>query len=506
MFGRHRPGTAPPRRRPAVVAALAAAVMPALAACARTPPPSIVLVTIDTLRADHLGCYGYGRPVSPRIDALARESTLFEQARTTLPRTTQSVASILTGRLPKSHGARGLFARLPETNTTLAEILKRAGFDTAAFVSNSFLRPRQGFEQGFDLYDNPEERWDSDSAAEVTAAAVRWLDAHPAGRPFFLWAHYLDPHWRYEPPAPWDKAFDPGFTGKFTLYQDLDSGRFTKGQVIFGDVLDAAQDRHVIALYDGEIARTDAAVGALLDRLAALDGPLLVVLTSDHGESLGEHGYHYAHGEYLYEEGLRVPLLVRYPGVVPAGARERAAALNIDVAPTILALAGVPGLQGVEGRPLFTRAGGRDGAATAARGRDLTWAESDFQLIHPENPRYLIPGPRGRWSAASDGRYKVILIPRPGGEILELYDLAADPGETTNRIDDPALAEVRARLLRAVLDFADYGTGPPSAGGPGGPPPAGGRPGAGAPGESPDPMRDLSPEEIRRLKSLGYIN
>jgi arylsulfatase len=507
MFERLRPGTARPGRRPAVVAVLAAAVVPALAACARPVPPSVVLITIDTLRADHLGCYGYDREVSPRIDALARESTLFEEARTTLPRTTQSVASILTGRLPKSHGARGLFTRLPDTNTTLAEILRRAGFDTAAFVSNTFLRPRQGFEQGFDLYDNPEDRWDANSAAAITAAAVRWLDGRSTGRPFFLWTHYLDPHWRYDPPAPWDRAFDAAFTGAFTLYDDLEAGRLTKGQVIFGDVLDVAQDRHVVALYDGEIARTDAAVGALLDRLASIDGPVLLVLTSDHGESLGEHGYHYAHGEYLYEEGLRVPLIVRYPGVVPAGNRLRSAALNIDIAPTILALAGVPGLQSVEGRPLLTRAGGRSGGpAVVAPGRDVTWAESDFQLIHPENPRYLIPGPRGRWSAASDGRHKLILIPRPGGQSLELYDLQGDPGETLNRATDPALAEVRARLLRSLLEFADYDGGPPAPGMPGGAPSPSGRPGALAPEEIPDPTRDLPPEEIERLRSLGYIN
>jgi len=499
MDERPRPGTQVcvrgRRRRSAGAGALAAAALAALlAACAPARRPSIVLVTIDTLRADHLGCYGYDRPVSPRIDALARASTLFETARTTLPRTTQSVGSILTGRLPKSHGARGLFARLPETNTTLAEILKRGGFDTAAFVSNTFLRPGQGFEQGFDRYDNPADRWDADSAPAITAAAVRWLDARAPDRPFFLWVHYLDPHWLYKPPAPWDRAFDPGFDRPFTLYDDVAAGRLTKGQVIFGDVVDAAQARHVVALYDGEIARTDAAVGVLLDRLAALAGPVLTVLTSDHGESLGEHGYHYAHGEYLYEEGLRIPLIVRYPGVVAAGARASAAVLNIDIAPTILALAGIPGMQGVEGRPILTPGDGRAGAtATVARGRDVTWAESDYQLIHPENPRYYIPGPRGRWSAANDGRHKLIHIPRPGGEFLELYDLAADPNETANLAADPALAAVRGRLLRALLEFADYG-------------PSSGPPGASVPADDSDPTRDLSPEEIERLRSLGYIN
>jgi arylsulfatase len=468
--------------------------------------PSIVLITIDTLRADHLGCYGYQRPVSPRIDALALQSTLFEQARTTLPRTTQSVSSILTGRLPKSHGARGIFAHLSESNTTLAEILKNEGFDTAAFVSNTFLHPRQGFAQGFDVYDNPPERWAGDSAPGVSNAAARWLDTRQGDNPFFLWVHYVDPHWLYAPPPPWDRAFGPGFDGLLSLYDDLGAGRVTQGQVIFGDVVDPEQDSRFLALYDGEIAYTDAAIGALLDRLAAIDGPVLTILTADHGEGLGEHGYRYGHGEYLYEDGLRIPLIVRYPGVVAAGVRERGAALNIDVAPTILALAGVPGLQGVEGRARLTLSS--DGVAKASPGRQITWAESDYQLIHAENRRYYIPGPRGRWNAASDGRYKLIHIPRPGGELLELYDLEADPGETVNRASDPALAEVRSRLMRELLDFADYGANagspdtPAMPGGETGPDP---RTGSRMMDES-DPAHDLSPDEIERLRSLGYIN
>jgi arylsulfatase A-like enzyme len=477
-------------------AALAGAAAALLAGCAAPPRPSIVLITIDTLRADHLGCYGYRRPVSPRIDALALQSTLFEQARTTLPRTTQSISSILTGRLPKSHGARGLFAHLSESNTTLAEVLRKEGFATAAVVSNTFLHPRQGFAQGFDTYDNPEERWSGDSAPGVTRGAVRWLDAHRGDRtPFFLWVHYVDPHWLYAPPRPWDTAFggEPG--GRLPLYDEVAAGRVTEGQIDFGHGVDAAQAERLVDLYDGEIGYTDAAVGALLDRLAAIEDPLMTILTADHGEALGEHGYR-GHGEFLYEDGLRIPLLVRYPGVVAAGARERGAALNIDIAPTILALAGLGGLDGVEGRALMTTAG-PGGAAKASGGREVTWAETDYQLIHRENPRYYIPGPRGRWNAASDGRYKLIHIPRPGGEFLELYDLEADPGETVNRAADPALAPVRARLMRDVLEFADYS---PSAGSPATPSTRD------TEGDDSDPTRDLSPDEIERLRSLGYIN
>jgi len=376
--------------------------------------------------------------------------------------------------------------RLPETNLTLAEALRGAGYATAAAVSNTFLRPGQGFEQGFDRYDNPEGRWDGDSAAAVTESAVRLLDELTAKhQPFFLWVHYLDPHWSYAPGPPWDTAFDPGFTGPFTVYADLDAHRFTKGRLIFDPPLDARQKEHIVALYDGEIARTDAALGPLFERLDRLPGPLLTVVTSDHGESLGEHGYHYAHGETLYEGSLRVPLLFRLPGRLAAGSRSRVLAENVDIAPTILALLGIDRLQGVEGRPLVTAAAAAQGDGVmvpVAAGRPFVHAESDFQLIHPENPRWYIPGPRGRWTSASDGRYKLILIPTPGGEILELYDLEADPNEASNRIDDPALAGPRQRLLLEVKRFADYGT-PPGAASP-----------------------EMSPEQEERLRSLGYIN
>src|SRR5437867_9933979 len=151
-----------------------------LSACGRSgQPPSVLLITIDTLRADRLGCYGYARATSPHIDRLAAQGALFERARTTLPRTTQSVASLLTGRYPKSHGARGLFSKLSTANLTLAEILADQGYETAAFVSNLFLRPGQGFEQGFARYDNPQARWDGDSAGPISAAALDWLKERP---------------------------------------------------------------------------------------------------------------------------------------------------------------------------------------------------------------------------------------------------------------------------------------------------------------------------------------
>src|SRR5260221_2167888 len=167
--------------------------------CGAAPPrPNVLLITIDTLRADHLGCYGYGKPTSPRIDRLALEGALFTRVTTSLPRTTQSLASILTGRFPKGHGARGLFSSLSSTNLTLAEILREQGYATGAVVSNLFLRPGRGFEQGFASYDNPPSRFDCDSAGQVSEEAIRWLRRLPSGKRWFLWVHYLDPHWTYD--------------------------------------------------------------------------------------------------------------------------------------------------------------------------------------------------------------------------------------------------------------------------------------------------------------------
>jgi arylsulfatase len=459
-----------------------------LAAChSSTPRPDVLLITVDTLRADRLGCYGYARSTSPHIDRLASQGVLFERAFTTIPRTTQSMASIMTGRYPKSHGARGLFSALSQANLTVAEILKEGGYDTAAFASNLFLRPGQGFEQGFDRYDNPARRWEGNSAEAISRAAMEWLRSRPTDRPFFLWVHYLDPHWTYRPAPPFDRRFDPDFTGPFTLYEDLESNRVTKGQVIFENRLPPRQVEHVAALYDGEIAQTDAAIGELLAALPDTGArPLLTVFTSDHGESLGEHGCHFAHGEFLYQETLRVPLILAMPGTLAAGTRATALAENVDVAPTLLALLGISRMQAVDGRPLLVpgAAGGPGGADrfVPSPGRALVFAESDYQLIHPENRRYFIPGPAGRWSSAFDGRYKLIEIPKPGGAMFELYDLERDPGESRNLAQDGAESATRLRLFGELQRYVDYGTGEPA------------------------PPRDIEPEELERLRSLGYVN
>ena len=447
-----------------------------LTGCAkRSTPPSLLLITIDTLRADHLGTYGYSRPTSPRIDALASRGVVFEKAYATLPRTTQSIATILTGLYPKHHQARGLFSYLPPGNTTLAEILRERGYATRAVVSNIFLQPGKGFEQGFESYSNPRSRFDGDSAAQITAEALGLLGGLQ-GRPFFIWVHYLEPHWSYEPEERFVQRFDPGYQPSPTM-RELREGRFRKGDLIFSNPLAPRDREHLVACYDAEIAQVDEQVGLLLDGIpAALRDNLLIVLTADHGESLCEHGYCFAHGETLYDDTLRVPLIFSLPGRLPAARVASANVSLLDVAPSILQILGLPGRPGMDGLPLLP---GEPGSAPASR-RALLFAETDYQLIHSANPRYFLPGARGRWSAVRRGALKLVTIPREPAPLFELFDLTRDPGEAAPRglEDSPEAAALQSDLQA----WADAGEG------------AGG-----------DLEEALTEEQKERLRSLGYL-
>ncbi|HEV8376485.1 MAG TPA: sulfatase [Candidatus Polarisedimenticolia bacterium] len=450
-----------------------------LPACSRDArPASLLLITVDTLRADHLGAYGYTRPTSPRIDSLAREGILFEKAYATVPRTTQSVATILTGLYPKHHRARGLFSPLVPANLTLAEILRERGYSTWAVVSNIFLQPGKGFEQGFDSYSNPRSRFDSDSSEQITGEALEKLSA-AKDRPFFLWVHYLDPHWTYDPRGEFSARFDPDYRPSKEM-KELREGKSLKGDIIFHNRLGEEDRHHLVALYDGEIAQVDAQIGRLLDRMpAGVKKNLLIVLTSDHGESLCEHQYCFAHGETLYDDTLRVPLLFHHPGLLRGGKRIAGNVSLMDLAPSILRLLRLPPRPGMDGMALFAEA--PSGSSFEARGsHDLLFAETDYQLIHAANPRFLIPGAAGRWSGLRKDSLKLIRIPRPEGPLHELFQLATDPGEAS-----PLALEALPlgfQLQRELEIWTDDEQGA---------------------GESLD--ETLTPEQRERLKSLGYL-
>ncbi len=380
-----------------------------LNACARTPlpaaaRPNLLLVTIDTLRADRLGCYGHQAAATPTLDVLAARGVRFATAIAHVPLTGPSHASILTGLDPPGHGVRdnGGFV-LPEQVKTAAEDFKAAGYRTAAFVSGFPLDRRFGFGRGFDVYDDHLPRGNDKRRAPylerladaTTDAALRWL-ATPDSGSFFLWMHYYDPHAPYEPPGELARRF-PGS-----------------------------------AAYDGEIAFVDSQLARLLRALQDVKAleRTLVLVTADHGESLGDHGEG-THGLFVYDATLKVPWIMAGPSV-KAGQVPTTVARGIDVLPTLLDYAAIPVRPGIEGRSL----------REAADGKPMSDAPAYAESVYSE--REFGWAPLHAWRTAS---MKLIDAPRP-----ELYDLQADAGETSNRhAEHPATAAELRRKLEATL-------------------------------------------------------
>jgi arylsulfatase A-like enzyme len=374
---------------------------------------NIVLVTIDTLRTDRLSCYGSDRVDTPNIDSFAEEGVLFTNAATTVPFTLPAHSSILTGLYPPGHGVREnvgytLDPRVP----TLAEVLSTAGWSTAGFISAFVLDGRWGIARGFDHYFDDFDLSGFESAnlssvqrtGDVTVAeAIRWLDRRPSDRPFFLWLHLYDPHDPYEPPEPYKSAF-------------------------------------ATRPYDGEVAFTDSLIGefrkALEDR--GLLGSTMVILTSDHGEGLGDHG-EASHGFFLYDTTVHVGLIVRLPGGEPAGRTVDAAVSHVDLMPTILDAVNVDPPRPVHGESLIPLIEGGD--RDPSRG---VYSESLYPLLHYG------------WAPLRAYRtedHKLVSAPRP-----EVFDVRADPREEhdLSLVQPAVLAELEAGLdgLRSVIEPA----------------------------------------------------
>ncbi len=445
-------------RRAPGSARLSLGLVLALAGCSTPPPPSFVLVVFDTLRADRLHYAGYDARLSPTFDRLRAESVDFAQARSTSSWTLPAAASLFLSQLPSRHGVRHWGAHLPPEPESLAGALRRQGYRTGAWTANHLMTARRGFDRGFETYEvvrNP--RWrpgtppESEhvfaSAAELVSRALTWLDSAGDG-PFLIYLHLMENHTPLVCP-PDDAACAAAVTA---LNQRIFAGfwSFTEEEAA-----------RVSALYDADVARVDESLGELvrgLDERGRLEDSWLV-LTSDHGEMLGEHGL-YLHGRALYAETLHVPLLFRPPD--GRGSVVDTLVSVTDVAPTILDLAGAETPPSFAGRSL----------RPALEGRALPERPVVAELF-PVNRE---PDPRQRHLLSVErGDSKLVL--RLDGTV-ERYDRAADPGERAPR---PArTGDVRDALAEAGVPFEHLRL-------------------------LADADLDLSPETLEHLRTLGYL-
>jgi arylsulfatase A-like enzyme len=430
---------------------------------------NVLLVTIDTLRADHLGAYGYPRATSPRLDAFAKRAMVFDQAYTYWPKTRGSFVAMLTGRTASQTGYGKTHPLLLDFNPTLAGVLSEAGYASTAVVDNPNVASSLGYAKGFGRY---RETWEEKAldtevarTRAITEDAIATLAAEAGGpRPFFLWLHYVNPHAPYEPPPPFDRAFldAAARSGRVLAPVEGFHGGVSRQWARPGRTLG-----WYVSQYDGEIAFADAEVGRVLDALAASPaaGRTLVVVTSDHGESLGEHDYYFDHGENLFDPCQRVPLLVAGPGVAPG--RTGVLASTLDLVPTILDAVKVSYPPDLAGRSLLP----------ALRGER-----------RPERPRLFGQNDRnlmGAW----DARFKIVATPRDDGTAWALYDRRADPGETRDAARaHPERTREERRELEIFRERADA---------------QGARTRRLVEGTTQEER--LSPDACERLKALGYV-
>jgi arylsulfatase A-like enzyme len=393
---------------------------PAAAAAAAPAParPNLVVYLVDTLRSDHLGCYGYPRPTSPALDAFARRAVLFENGRAQASWTKPAVASVLTGLHPITHGAQQRPHRISQTVETLAERLRGAGYETALFTTNANVAARFGFDQGFETVRylataRGRKRIHVDSRA-INARVFEWLERRAGDRPFFLFVHTLDPHDPYRP----EESFRRRLAPEVDVERSCCARSNELARLTAAEALERAAGAR--QLYDAEIAQNDAAFGELLSELErrSLAEASAVLFTSDHGEEFLDHGG-WKHGWTLYEEMLRIPFVLALPGGAHGGRRLAGPADQVDVAPTLLALAGLPVPGELPGRNLLDDLD-RSARALPARA-SFAWLE------------------RGElaWSSVARGSWKLVRFrgawtPPLGRRALELYDLAGDPAERSD--------------------------------------------------------------------------
>lgn len=464
----------------AVVVLTAAGLIACQWRSATKGPPNIVLITIDTLRADHCSMYGYQRPTTPEMDKWFAPGLIFDRAYSTTSKTASSTFSILTGMMPQDHGVRMQFQLLHPQLVTVAPLLAEKGYQTAGIVSTTILtREATGLDQQFEYYDdyvNERElnrNFYERNAQNTNTAVLKWLNAfYDEERPFFLWVHYMDPHGPYTPPD--DKPVT--FTHDEPKYVEL---KKIPGYVRIDDSTNALM---YCDLYDEEIAYMDMHIGKLLgymDEHGLLDNTY-ICMTADHGETLTEHESWFAHGYQVYEELIHVPLAIRGPGIAPG--RVATPVTLTSVAPTILRWAGL--------EP-------REGMDTIALGPEmpmrLIFAESDYGGKGATQWRCVIDG---------DQKFKVALKPTAGRELTHrrYYDLSDDPGERRPAkfpTDETVLQPLEALLAMIEADV-DLGVELPTRYVMRGTQIRG-------PKEAPELPPDLDAKALDALRALGYL-
>ena len=430
----------------------------ALAGCARSAQPDVLLVVVDTLRADRLGAYGFSAPVSPNVDALAARGVVFERAIAASTKTAPSVSSLLTSRWVGRHsvGALNGTTRL-DGQETLAQRLHPVGYATAAFIGNMVLKRRIGLDAGFDVYDDELPTREANRpefferpAGPTTERALAWLGGQPGDRPVFLWVHYQDPHGPYTPPPPFDASFPELVRADeepLPLLPD-DSGR--GGIPAYQRFSEERRPSEYLRRYAGEVAAFDAALGRLLAAFEQRRRPRVIVVTADHGESFGEDAHWFVHGHASTPDLARIPLVLVAPGL--AAGRRNEVVHHVDVAPTVLELVGAPPLEGSDGLALgpYLRAGESlpertvfcdAGADMAAYGADRYFR---FWLTLGGGPGAQARQGTFRWGPGIPPR----LVPQDDGLAREL---AAYRGTRTKvRYHGAALSDEDVARLRAL--------------------------------------------------------
>ncbi len=441
-------------------------------------PPDIVLITIDTLRADHVSCYGYDRKTTPFMDTLASEGTIFKRAYATSSWTLPSMASIFTGLYPRTHGlhrvtfihndtktitTRGTTTHqvIPPHLTTLAEVLQQNGYRTFGVSCNPHLSEAVGFARGFDYYAS---YWFANGRI-INHSVAKWEEELKESDRYFLWLHYFDPHDPYKAREPWIHEYSP------------DEERYKKWSKesynMFGREKEVATQpgllETLVDLYDSEINYTDSLIQAVLQELLPPDANRMIIITADHGEGFLEHGL-VGHGNSLFEELIRVPLIIVWPNGNIAPSFVNQPVSSNDIFPTICEAAGLTVPSGLHGRSLYPFV--HDEKETEMDGARNIISEVSRDDVEEGYQEAII---RGRW------KYNVREKSGKKGAGRYLYDLESDPGERVNLIEsDPVTASDMTAALNLWLDAHPLF-------------------------EAPVAEQMMSREQIDQLQSLGYL-